>query len=254
MADAIIEAKDRLTAAGEALERLRDAAPRVHCLTNAAAANLTANGLLALGATPSLSDHIDEVAAFTESAGALSVNLGTPDDARLAAIDLAVAAAGENGIPWVLDPVMIDRAPARRKAAARLVGRGPAVLRLNEVERTCLFDGADAPTFDGVLAVSGARDRLIRDGQEIGLQNGHPLMARMTGAGCLLGAVTAAFLAVEEDALAAALAAAVTLGVAGELAAREAHWPGSFQPALLDRIYALTPRDILERGRVQCAG
>ena len=248
-----VDAADRLKRCADDLAQVRADAPRVHCLTNDAAANLTANGLLALGAVPSLSDHVDEVAAFTANAGALSINLGTPDEGRLAAIDLAVKAARDSTVPWVLDPVMIERAPTRRIAARRLVEQSPDVLRLNAAEKASLFDSHDAPPFDGVLAISGAEDRLTQGDKQAVITNGHPLMARMTGAGCLLGAVTGAFLAVERDPFQAAVAASLTVAIAGEMAGEEAQGPGSFHPALLDALARIRPQDLMEKARLTCA-
>ncbi|MEQ8603051.1 MAG: hydroxyethylthiazole kinase [Marivibrio sp.] len=241
---------DRLRAAANALERLRAAAPRVHVLTNVAAATLSANALLALGATPSLTDDPDETGDFVRTAGALAVNLGTPDPRRDRAIETAVDAAGAAKIPWLLDPVMIERAPARLAAARRLTARGPAVLRLNEAERAALFDGAQAPRYHGCLAVSGQTDQLRLGDRRAAVANGTPLFARTTGTGCALGAATAAFLAVEADPLQAALAGALAFGIAGELAAERAPGPGGFPAALLDALAALDPETVQTRGRI----
>lgn len=241
---------DRLRAAADALDRLRTAAPRVHVLTNVAAAALSANALLALGASPSLTDDPEEAAAFAASAGALAVNLGTPDPRRTQAIDAAVAAVREGGVPWLLDPVMIERAPKRLAEARRLIQLAPAVLRLNEAENAALFDGPGAPTFDGCLAVSGATDRVSLGAARAEIANGTPLFARTTGTGCALGAVTAAFLVVERDPLQAATAGTLAFGVAGELAADRAQGPGSFPAALLDALAALDAEALMRRGRI----
>jgi len=241
---------DRLRAAADALSRLRAARPRVHVLTNVAAAALSANALLALEASPSLTDDPSEAGDFTATAGALAVNLGAPDRRRDRAIDAAIQAAGRAGVPWVLDPVMIERAPARLAAARRLTALGPAIVRLNESERAALFGGDDAPAFDGCLAVSGATDRLSAAGAQAEVLNGTPLFARTTGAGCALGAVCAAFLAVERDPLQAALAGAVVFGVAGETAAERVSGPGGFPAALLDALADLDPDALMRRGRI----
>ena len=84
-------------------------APRVHCITNTVAQAFTANGLLAVGARPSMTLSLEEIGAFVASADALLVNLGTFDAERRAAIDAALEVARERGLPWVLDPVLIDR-------------------------------------------------------------------------------------------------------------------------------------------------
>ena len=110
----------------DVLARVRARAPRVHCITNAVAQTFTANMLLAAGAVPSMTIAPAEIGAFVARADGLLVNLGTFDTERRAAVDVAIEAAGER-VPWVLDPVFIDRArragglcqDAGREGAAR---------------------------------------------------------------------------------------------------------------------------------------
>src|SRR6185312_12377262 len=109
-------------------------APRVHCITNGVAQNFTANVLLAAGGVPSMTLSPEEVSAFVAGAQALLVNLGTFDAERREAASLAVAAATRNQLPWVLDPVFVDRAPPRAAFALELIGLGPSVVRLNQAE------------------------------------------------------------------------------------------------------------------------
>ena len=91
------------------LDRLRARSPRVHCITNAVAQNFTANVLLAAGAVPSMTLSVEEIGPFVASANALLVNLGTLDRERREAAVIAVEAAMRDNVPWVLDPVFIDR-------------------------------------------------------------------------------------------------------------------------------------------------
>src|SRR3954451_23273319 len=107
------------------LARLRGRGPRVHCITNAVAQSFTANVLLAAGAIPSMTLSADEVGAFVARADALLVNLGTFDAERRAATAAALESAGANGVPWVLDPVFIDRSQPRAAYAKSLVARKP---------------------------------------------------------------------------------------------------------------------------------
>ncbi len=136
----LAEAPDRDLAirAGDSLERMRDRPPRVHCLTNTVAQTLTANLLLAAGVIPAMSMALDEIDDLVAGSGALVVNLGTLDEARRAAMARAVAVAGEHGKPWVLDPVMVDRAPARLAFARTLLAQRPAVVRGNSDEIAAL--------------------------------------------------------------------------------------------------------------------
>src|ERR1043165_7626816 len=113
------------------LARLRARAPRVHCITNAVAQTFTANVLLAAGAVPSMTLSADEIGAFVARADALLVNLGTFDAERRAATATAVGVAREEGVPWVLDPVFVDRAEPRAAYAKSLVAQNPNAVRLN---------------------------------------------------------------------------------------------------------------------------
>ncbi len=103
--------------AADVLARIRSRAPRVHCITNSVAQQYTANMLLAAGAVPSMTISPEEIAAFVAGADALLVNLGTFDAERRAAIEVALGAVGQGGKPWVLDPVFIERSPARAQFA-----------------------------------------------------------------------------------------------------------------------------------------
>lgn len=231
--------------AASMLERMRGRAPRVHCLMNTVAQKLVADGLSALGAVPSMTVSPDEVQDFARKADALAVNLGTLDGQRREAIGLAVDVATARKIPWALDPAHCDYSPPRARFAQALLERRPTALRANAAEYGLLR----VP--DRVVAVeTGTVDRIHFGGREISVANGDPLMARVTGTGCLGGAVIAAFLAVDDDSPAAAAAAMLTLGVAAQNAGLRAGGPGSFEPALLDALAALDGNAIIEQARV----
>lgn len=230
--------------AGEAsrlLVRLRQRAPRIHCLTNSVAQTFTANVLLALGAVPSMTIAREEVVDFVKSADGLLVNLGTVDPERRAAIELALPAADEAGLGFVLDPVLVNRSSARRELAEACLSRGPAVVRANAEEVAALAGGGDAKglarRFATTVALTGAVDQVTDGRREVMVRHGHPLMSRVTAMGCAASAVVAAFLAVEADPVRAAAAALTVVGIAGERAGAVAQGPGSFVPAYLDALY-----------------
>src|SRR5271156_2601709 len=105
----------------EVLARIRARAPRVHCITNTVAQTYTANMLLAAGAIPSMTIAAEEIGAFVAGANAVLVNLGTFDRERKSAIETALDAARARGVPWLLDPVFIERSPARAEFARSLL-------------------------------------------------------------------------------------------------------------------------------------
>jgi hydroxyethylthiazole kinase len=244
--------------AGLFLDRLRRERIRVHAITNAAAQVFTANLLLSAGGIPSLTVAPDEVAYFAARAGALLVNLGTLDGDRRASIPWAIAAMRAHGKPWVLDPVFVDASPPRLELARLcLIGR-PAVLRCNAAEFAALAGSeaqpeavrAFAEDHGMVVALTGPVD-LVTDGRRsASIENGHALMSRITAMGCAATALIAAFAALHQDALEAAAAALLVIGIAGEIAAEQAGGPGSFQAAILDALHGLDQDTVLTRARI----
>lgn len=254
---AVKPARDWGEHAGGLLQQLRQRRARVHAITNAAAQVLTANLLLAAGAIPSLTISPEEVAAFTARADALLINLGTLDADRGAAIPAAIAKARETGKPWLLDPVFVETSPPRLDLARSCLGEKPAVVRCNGPEFEALSGmrvsavavGRFAAAHGCVVALTGPTD-LVTDGERfVGIENGHPLMARVTAMGCAATALVAAFKALEPDGLVAAVSALLVVGVAGEIAAKTAAGPGTFQPALLDALDALDATCLAARAR-----
>ncbi|MFO1038761.1 MAG: hydroxyethylthiazole kinase [Geminicoccaceae bacterium] len=228
------------------LERIRADRPRVHCLTNPVAMNLSANVLLAAGAIPSMTSRAESVADFVATSRALVVNLGMLDAEREAAILRAVPAANELGRPWLLDPVKIDRSPIRLAFARRLLSQGPAVLRANIDETAALGEIGSC-----VLASTGAVDRITDGRRTVSITNGSPLMDRVTAIGCAASALGGAFLAVTSDPFEAAVAALLVMAVAGEIAAARSRGPGSFQVELLDALYLLDADTLRARAHLQ---
>lgn len=236
----------------EALTRLRDTAPLVQCITNAVVTGFTANALLAVGAAPAMCDLPGEAGVFAGVADALLVNLGTPTAEQRDGAREAVRASAA----WVLDPVAVGALPVRTALAHELLEHRPAIVRGNASEILALagegvggrgVDATDGPEAaagaaralalrtGGVVAVSGPVD-LVTDGDRvIRIGGGSALLTRVTGGGCSLGAVMAAFLGVCRP-LDAAVAASVLFADASERAAARAEGPGAFAVAFLDAL------------------
>jgi hydroxyethylthiazole kinase len=244
--------------AADILERIRARRARVHCITNAVAQAFSANMLLAAGAVPSMTIAPREIKSFVARADALLVNLGTFDAERQKAARLAVAAARKARVPWVLDPVFIDRSALRAAFAKRLAAEKPAAIRLNGAEFAALAGGKPdaatvaryAKTRGTVIGLTGERD-LVRDATRlVTIANGHALMTRVTAMGCAGSALLGACLAVERNAFRATAAALILIGVAGELAAARARGPGSFAVEILDALHGLDRATLIARARV----
>jgi hydroxyethylthiazole kinase len=254
----------RLPTAADAaaiLERLRERRPRVHVITNPVAQTFTANMLLSVGAAPSMTSSPEEVPAFLAVSGSLLVNLGILDRSRRDASLTAIEVARECEVPWLLDPVKVDLSPGRLEFARRLIDLSPDAIRLNRDEFAALSgaepDEAAARAFAtrclSTVALTGRVD-IVTDGiRTARIENGHPLMDRVTAMGCAGTAVAAAFRAVEIDPLIASASALLVVGIAGEVAAASANGPGTFAPAILDALYALDRTTILARAKLETA-
>ena len=267
---------DLTASAGALLGVLREAPPLTHCITNAVVTGFTANVLLAVGAAPAMVDIVNEAGMFAGVASGLLVNLGTPTPEQRAASVEAVTGAVVAGTPWVLDPVAIGALPVRTALAHQLVAQCPTAIRGNASEILALaglsaggrgVDATDttdaaadaavslATRFGSVVAVSGPVD-LITDGQRVlRIANGDELLTRVTGGGCALGAVMAAFLGAARpagvDALTAVASASLVYTIAAEQAALRSTGPGSFAVALLDALAAVDPADLIAGARVE---
>jgi hydroxyethylthiazole kinase len=268
-----IRAEQLADTCGTLLAAVRDQAPLVQCVTNTVVTGFTANVLLALGAVPAMVDIPEEAGAFAGVADGVLLNLGTPSAEQRAAMREAAASARGAGTPWVLDPVAIGSLPVRTALAHDLAAMTPTVVRANASETLALTSGSgggrgveatDGPEAALIAARPFARDRgivvavsgptdLVTDGERtIAVANGHPLLTRVTGAGCALGAVVAAFCASAGDrsALEAATAAHVVVGIAAERAAARSAGPGSFAVQLLDALDTVDQQEVADRARI----
>ncbi|WP_432546761.1 hydroxyethylthiazole kinase [Kineococcus sp. SYSU DK004] len=244
----------------DARTAVREQAPLVQCLTNSVVQTISANVLLAAGAAPAMVDSVEESAAFAAVASAVLVNVGTIDGVRASAMHVAAAAARAAGRPWVLDPVAVGGLPLRTRVARELLEHRPAVVRGNAsevlglagagaggrgVDSTAGAEEAVAAARElsartgGAVAVSGEVDVLVAGERTVRLAGGSPLLTRTTGAGCALGALTAAYAAVTADPLVAAVAAHAHVGLAAERAAAVAAGPGTFAAAWVDALDAV---------------
>jgi hydroxyethylthiazole kinase len=233
--------------AADVLARIRERAPRVHCITNSVAQQYTANMLLAAGAVPSMTISVEEIGAFVAGADALLVNLGTFDRERKSAVEAALKAAAEKRLPWLLDPVFVDRSPARAQFGRALLAARPSVVRLNHAEFAALSgykaESAAAARFAQanatIVALTGDVDIVSDGGRRLAIANGDSLMALVTAMGCAGAALVCAALAVETDPWLATVAALAAFGVAGEVAAQAARGPGSFAGAMIDALHGV---------------
>lgn len=258
------------------LRLLREKKPLVHNITNFVVMNFTANVLLAIGASPIMAHAREEMEDMAALADALSLNIGTISPCWIRAMLLAGKCASERGRPLVLDPVGVGATTLRANTIRRILEETKVtVLRGNASEILFLANKASAnSSLDAqhsvdeaaesaivlarhlklTVAMSGETD-LVTDGSRcLRITGGHALMPLVTGTGCALSSLVAAFLAVEgstpPDPLLAAASALACFSRAGELAAEKAQGPGTFIPHFLDALHIIQPEDLALHSRI----
>lgn len=259
------------------LENVRKTCPLVHNITNYVTVNDCANILLACGASPIMSDDAGEVEEITSICGGLNINIGTLNQRTIPSMLLAGKKENELGHPVVLDPVGAGASTLRTKTARDLVDQIHfTVIRgnISEIKTLALGSGttkgvdadvADKVTRDNlskavafakefaartgaVVAITGAIDIVADQERAYCIYNGHPMMSSITGTGCQLSAMTAAYVTANPDnPLEAAAAAVCAMGICGEIAHKRLtpeDGNSSYRNYIIDAIYHLTGEDL----------
>lgn len=275
-------ASSAIAAVHSALRQVRAARPLVHNITNFVVMNTTANALLALGASPVMAHAPEEVEEMVGLAGALVLNIGTLSGPWVESMLLAGRAAGERGIPVILDPVGAGASRLRTATSLDLLRETrPAILRANASEILAVagaMGAVDSRRLGAALAAAGGSTRgvdsahsgqgvedvaravaqaagcvvvasgavdIVADARRaVMVSGGSDLMPLVTGMGCTATALAGAFAAVVPDAFEAAVAAMAVMGAAGAVAAARAQGPGTLQLHFLDALHALAREDL----------
>lgn len=260
------------------MSRVRANEPLIHCMTHAITMNDSANAILAVGASPTMASHPKEVEEITAAADSLVVNLGNINEERLQAMKIAGARAHALELPILLDAVGAACSTLRLEyARAFIEANHPGIIKGNSSEIRALCGlpshahGVDAGAADAitgmdlaraaepfaeyaraqhtVLLITGAID-LVTDGtHSIGVTNGTPMLGRLTGTGCMVGALAGTWYS-SGDAFAAAALGTVYMGLAGEVAAKDKPGLGTFHMHLLDALGSLTPEQVVQEMKI----
>ena len=232
---------------------VRERGSLIHCITNPISINQCANAILAVGGRPIMAEHPREVSEITATAGALMLNLGNITDVRMEAMRLSARTAAEHGTPILLDAVGVACSKLRRDYACGLMEAvTPAVIKGNYSEINALYQesyrasGVDADAALDAQTVERAAAALARTRRTVVLASGKVDIVtdgtRLTGTGCMLGALTAAYLSAASG-LDAAVTACAVLGVCGQLAETE-RGSGSFMTGLMDALSTLQDAEL----------
>ena len=244
------------------LQILRKLSPLVYNITNSVASSFTANALLALGASPIMSNAIEEADELCDAAASLVLNIGTLDSNQLQLMHYAGQRMHSLHRPIIFDPVGAGTTTYRTQSCQQLIRTcAPTIIRGNANEIKALGapsashpHGVDAtiPPSDAleaaihlakntnsVVVISGQED-YITDGKQIEIvTGGSSLQTQVTGMGCTATGIIAAFAAIQPDTLSACVESMQMMSIAAERAATRAQGPGTMATYFLDELYNL---------------
>ena len=252
---------------------IREKKPLVHSMTNFVVMNETANAILCLGALPIMAHAREEVEEIVSISNAVVLNIGTLTPEWIENMIIAGKKANELGIPVILDPVGAGATKLRTDSAIKILkevkvsivrgnpGEIGALLgvagEVRGVESISSSETADvlarnfANTFDCVAAITGAVDYIAYKDKLAAIYNGHFMLGKVVGTGCISNTIIASYAGVEKDMLTAAVGGILTMGLAGEMAVKvSGEKPGTFNVEFYNALYAIDSDYILNNAKI----
>lgn len=273
----------------ELLKEVKSKNPLTHCITNFVTVNDCANAVLAIGASPIMSEDIEEVAEVVSIADALVINIGKLSHEQVEAMKISSAQANKINTPVILDPVGVGISQLRNKVTleiienyklaairgniteiktiAKLTGiisesntaKGVDVSESDIITQDNLNENADvisklAAKLDTVILASGPID-ILSDGETtIAIDNGDEMMPYITGSGCMLSSIVGSCIGATNP-LEGTMLAALLMTIAGEKARSkvdsENTGTGSFRAYLIDYLYKLDGQTLINKSNIE---
>ena len=239
------------------LLKLRKMKPLVLNFTNYVSMDFMANCLLALGAAPIMSVCDEELEELVEVSSSININIGTLDKAFLSRCKKVIEFAKSYQKPIIFDPVGSGASLIRTQIAREILS-DIDILRANASEiislsknntKTLGVESVNSTEeakdtarelssrYHCTVIVSGAIDYISNGEEELEINFGSDLMPLVTGMGCSLTAVVAAFRAVNSDDFESAKMATQYFGLCGMIARTKSHHPGSFRTEFIDALH-----------------
>lgn len=262
----------------EIMQNVKEQTPLIHCITNTVTMNDCANAILAVKGSPIMADDEKEVEEMTSICNGLVINIGTLNQRTIQSMIKAGKKANEIGNPVILDPVGIGASQLRKECVKQLLKDVKmTVIRGNISEikavafNTSSTRGVDASKNDevnenniesvitfakelsnntgAIISISGAIDIITDSTETYIIKNGCPEMSLITGTGCMLTAITGAYISANpQNPLLATVCATALMGYSGELALermyQEESGIGSLRVYLMDYLYLMDAKKL----------
>lgn len=285
----MINKEELLQKIPELLNEVKSKNPLTHCITNFVTVNDCANAVLAIGASPIMSEDIEEVAEVVSIADALVINIGKLSHEQVEAMKISSAQANKINTPVILDPVGVGISQLRNKVTleiienyklaairgniteiktiAKLTGiisesntaKGVDVSESDIITQDNLNENAEvisklAAKLDTVILASGPID-ILSDGETtIAIDNGDEMMPNITGSGCMLSSIVGSCIGATNP-LEGTMLAALLMTIAGEKARSKVDsenvGTGSFRAYLIDYLYKLDGQTLINKSNIE---
>ena len=269
------------------LENIKEKNPLTHCITNSVTINDCANAILAIGASPIMTEDIREIEEIEKIANALVINIGTINEIQEELIYNACQNANKNNIPIIFDPVGVGMSKLRTEISLNLIKNYKLTAikgNMSEIKKiyNLIFNNSNSKNssidanykdlttektlnnnselikklskkLKTIVIASGPID-LISDGEiTIAIKNGDEMMTLVTGSGCMLSAICGSCIGANKH-LEGSILACLMMSVAGEYAREyvnsENLGSGTFRVVLIDYLSKLTGNDLIKKSNI----
>lgn len=258
------------------LNEVRNKVPLVHNMTNYVTVNDCANAVLAIGASPIMADDINETADITSISSSLVINIGTLNKRTIASMLISGKKANELGIPVIFDPVGAGASKLRNDTTKVILEQVKITILRGNLSEISFIAGLEASTkgvdcsetdsnndsvsiakavavkLGCIVAITGAVDVISDSKRIVTIQNGHKMLSKVTGTGCMTTALVGSFAGATKDYFTAAVGGVASMGIAGELAYEKVGQigTGSFHIAIIDALSRLDSKAIEARAKI----
>lgn len=257
------------------LPKIRETKPLIHHITNFVTINDCANITLAIGGSPIMAYDETEVEEVVSMSSSLVLNIGTLSSNTVKSMILAGKKANRLNIPVILDPVGVGATRLRSKAIEDILSNVKVTVIKGNMSEIKIISGLEVEIrgvdsianseesektakelvsrLGCIVAITGKQD-VISDGNKVFyINNGHEMLSKVTGTGCMASSLIASYCGVTSDYLTATVGGVISMGIAGEMAfksLKDNEGIGSFKVKLFDNIYNLNSDTIMKVGEI----
>ncbi|MEG0069970.1 MAG: hydroxyethylthiazole kinase [Cetobacterium sp.] len=254
------------------LEKVRKKVPLVYHLTNTVTINDCANITLAVGASPLMSFCLEEMEEIIGFASSVVINIGTMEESMVKMAVKVGEIANRLGKPIVLDPVGAGATQARKNLLKDLLSKVKfSVIKGNMAEIKAILGldsnirGVDSleneengielgkmlvKEFDVVAAITGKVDYIVDKDRYVKIENGSPVMSKVTGTGCMTASLIASFLGAGADKYTSTVSGVLLMGISGEIASEKFEGTGSLKVSIIDNISKINKETIIKKAKM----